>query len=247
MPQRDTVAVREFFDRTGNDFASRYGSSPAFAERIDVWRAAIDEAAESLGGGGLCLDLGCGDGVLSRLAAGSGLSVVAIDQSETMLAAARRAVDGSDSDTEFIHAALPLCPDLEARFAGQARLILCSSVVEYIPDAARQIRQFAHLLDRRGILLLSVPNRRSWYRGVERVAKRILARTDWLPDYYIRHQHHQFDEISLARLLADAGLRPNPSSTRYFALPLQTHLARLLGGHRGKRTASLLLMGAEKV
>jgi SAM-dependent methyltransferase len=163
-----------------------------------------------------------------------------------MLAAAECAAEPDGPVVDYHQASLPLAADVEARYVGQARLIVSSSVLEYIPDAVGVIRQMGRLLAKGGRALISVPNRSSWYRGGERLAKRALAHTDWLPEYYLRHQQHQFDQAELSKHLVQAGLLPIPAATRYYALPLQRRLDRVCRGHRGPRTASLLLVGAEK-
>src|SRR5262245_61129678 len=113
-------SAAEFFDRTAATFAAKYRDSAEFTERRLVWRRAIERHLPRVGDRPYCLDLGCGDGSISRFLAERGFKTVGIDQSEVMLGLARRkAVEDRVNDAvEYLQGALPLAPALEANFVN---------------------------------------------------------------------------------------------------------------------------------
>jgi 2-polyprenyl-6-hydroxyphenyl methylase/3-demethylubiquinone-9 3-methyltransferase len=235
-------SVEEYFDRTAESFGRNYRTKSDFRERQEVWERAVAGSLDRLAGGAICLDLGCGDGTLSRPVAAKGIQTVGIDQSEKMLSAARRAAAeaGIGGCTLYLRASLPLPVDIEASFAGRAGLILCSSVLEYVPDHGQVLAQCFRLLKPGGRLLLSVPNRGSVYRIVERTCRSLFP----LEGSYLRHQRHQFNVSDLEAVLGRLGYRV--SGHTFFALPLPRVSEKVFGRYRGRWLATMALVAADK-
>ncbi len=234
--------VREYFNRTAASFSANYRHADEFEERRLVWRRHIDEALNHLGSDTLCLDVGCGDGALSRMVAERGVRTIGIDQSSEMLALARRFAEQTRLAQwlEFVEGSVPFQRDLYDRFEGQVGAILCSSVLEYVDDHQRVLRKFHELLEPGGWLIVSVPNRESIYRLGERIRKRMAL----VGDSYLRHQRSQFSAGSFKSTLQGLGFQVR--ADEYFALPLHRHSSRVLGRCRSKRLATLYLVALQK-
>jgi ubiquinone/menaquinone biosynthesis C-methylase UbiE len=146
-------------------FDDRYSASKPFRERLDVWRAAIDRHMRD---GDTVLDLGCGTGIISALAATRANRVIGLDGSSEMIAIARRrARELGLQNVEFAQHRLE---NLGTLSDCQADLIVCSSVFEYLENPGAFLNECTRLLRPQGILLISTQNGRSWYRILERIA-----------------------------------------------------------------------------
>lgn len=240
--QKNSNAVEEHFNQAAEQFGQNYHAKGDFHERQQIWQRVIDESLDRLTDGGICLDLGCGDGTLSRSVAAKGIQTVGIDQSDKMLSLARVAADkaGVGRWGTYLRASLPLPEELENCYTGKAGLILCSSVLEYVIDYEKVLAQFFSLLKPGGRLILSVPNRRSAYRVAQRICRFLLP----LRSSYLRHQRHQFNASDLEVLLEHLGYRI--SRRTFFALPLQRVSEKAFGGYRGQLLATMVLVVAEK-
>jgi len=239
---RRSENITEYFDRTAAAFAANYRSSAEFLERQRVWQRAVEKILPSFADRLLCLDLGCGDGSLSRFLAERQFKIVGIDQSDKMLAMARyKAVERNVSGyAQYIRASLPLSSDLEQHYLDSADIILCSSVLEYLEDPEEVLRQFSQLLAPGGVVLISLPNRFSFYRVCERALSGILRYTD----SYVRHQRHQLILANVKQALNRLGLLIIDEIL--FALPFQRYTQWLFGNHRGNRVATMVLVVAKK-
>lgn len=235
-------AVEEHFDQAAEQFGQNYHAKADFHERQQIWQRVIGESLDRLANGGICLDLGCGDGTLSRSVAAKGFQTVGIDQSDKMLSLARRRAGeaGVGQWGTYLHASLPLPVELETCYKGKAGLIMCSSVLEYVMDYEKVLAQFFRLLKPGGRLILSVPNRSSVYRVMQRICRFLLP----LRSSYLRHQRHQFNASELEVLLEHLGYRI--SRRTFFALPLQRVSEKAFGRYRGQLLATMVLVVAEK-
>ena len=232
----------EYFDRIAAAFSANYRGSAAFLERQQVWQRAVERNLPRSVNHPLCLDLGCGDGSLSRFLAKRGIKTVGIDQSKEMLAIARqKAVEhGIDGYAEYIRAALPLSGDLEGKYLNSAQVILCSSVLEYLVNPEDVLRQVARLLAPGGTFLISFPNRFSFYRICEGAFRGALRFTN----SYVRHQRHPLTLLYVREVLNRVGLTVIDET--HFALPFQRYTGLLFGSHRGRRVATMVLLVAKK-
>lgn len=82
-------------------------------------------------------------------------------------------------------------------------VVVMSSVVEYLTDMTGVLEQARLLLKPNGLLLVSIPNKRSLYRKAERQLFRLLAR----PTYY-QYIRNTATEITFNRQLTESGFTP---------------------------------------
>ena len=109
--------------------------------------------------GAQVLDYGCGPGRLSLLLAQQGFAVHGVDTSDGMVEQARRIVrPGLTMDFATIQQADEALP------AQAYDAIVCSSVIEYVPDASTLLQGFHRALRADGRLLISYANASSHYR-----------------------------------------------------------------------------------
>src|SRR6185437_12599458 len=131
-----------------HDFDAGYQRSPLFRQRFEVWSAMI---ARHLPPGGRVLDAGCGSGVLSFAAAEQGGEVTAFDASPEMIGICESKLAKHPGwKVKFELARLE-----EALRFGEAAfdLVLCSSVLEYVPDFWGAILGLATCLKPGGVLI----------------------------------------------------------------------------------------------
>jgi 2-polyprenyl-3-methyl-5-hydroxy-6-metoxy-1,4-benzoquinol methylase len=170
----------EWHQRNSAHFSARYDCSPAFRERLAVWTALIAANARP---GDRVLDAGCGPGLLACCAARRGARVDALDGSASMIEIARaNAAREGLAEVDFHLGSIGDDAALKGR---RFDVILCSSVLEYVPDLDAALDWLAARLGPGAALIVSMPNGRSSYRRAERLAFRFTGR----PRYYafVRH------------------------------------------------------------
>jgi SAM-dependent methyltransferase len=235
------VHAVDHFDRQAAAYEAHAEGRPEFEERFRLWGGAIDRATPAGSVGATAIDLGCGPGHLTYELATRGFRTISIDGSEAMLARTReRLYQHGIAGADLRRHTLPLPASLVEDLAGQAQLILMSSVIEYIDPDDEVLRQCARLLTTGGHLLASFPNRRSVYWRLQRMLKRtpLFARSA------SRHQRHQYDVGTVQRMARSAGLDLRGST--YFALPLQRYTDGVLPPRR-PRLATLFLADLQRL
>lgn len=183
------------------------------------------------------LDAGCGAGTLSRWLAERGCQVLGVDAAPEMVRMAAQLTEGQHG---------PMCPrfvcietiarlDLDARSLDG---VLCSSVLEYVPDPSECLQEFARVLKPGGMLLVSVPNHHSIVRKAQVSCRRIgkcLGRS-WLK--FIEYSRHEYTVRDFTSLLQKGGF--SVEMVRPFGSPLPRWLQRMrIGG-------SLLMFEAKR-
>jgi len=199
-------------------FDSRYRDSPAFRERLAVWRRLIAHYADPAGD---TLDAGCGSGVLAAVAAGHSRRVIGFDASPEMVRIAReKQVAGGLDNVEFRELRMEQLEALgDARFA----LVVSSSVLEYLEDFWGSVDALAGRLSPDGALIFSVQNMSSFYRQGERAVFRATGRPA-----YMAFVKSQPGDGEIRSGLVVRGLEV--VETVYFSpAPLLSPLARPLG------------------
>ncbi len=116
------------------------------------------------------LDAGCGTGVLARALAARSCSVTGVDASSEMIQVAM------ESKSDQIHPPVngpvfELVETVERLYFSQSSFdgIICSSVLEYVMDPNKAIAEFYRILKPSGVLLVSVPNRMSLLRNIQKI------------------------------------------------------------------------------
>jgi 2-polyprenyl-6-hydroxyphenyl methylase/3-demethylubiquinone-9 3-methyltransferase len=162
------------------------------------------------------LDAGCGTGVLAHALAAGSCSVTGVDASLEMIQAARK----SKSDRNHAPVNDPVFEVVEtierldfsqSSFDG----ILCSSVLEYVGDPNKAIVEFYRILRPGGVLLVSVPNKISLLRNIQKIiymAFKNCCRIHW--PAYLAFSKHAYTFKAFSRLLRNNGFTV-VSSIRY--------------------------------
>lgn len=132
-------------------------------------------------------DIGCGTGNAAELLAGCVGHVVAIDQSETMLEAARKRI-GDRGSVEFKQGSMDSLP-LEA---GSVDAACCFLVLHHVDEPARALREMARTLrtDRGGGVALVIDMSRHERHEYRRE---------------MGHKHLGFTEAEIEAMFVDAG------------------------------------------
>jgi 2-polyprenyl-3-methyl-5-hydroxy-6-metoxy-1,4-benzoquinol methylase len=165
----------------------------------------VQLAREWIPPGAYVLDYGCGPGRLSRLLQQCGLRLFGVDTSAGMIEQARTQA-AKDGSIEF--KVIERSADAMAPQAYDA--VVCSSVIEYVPDANALLQQFRDSLRGPRMLIISFANSRSYFRKrweAEAVANPMGP-----------GQHHTWDHASFEALLARNGFRL-VTSPLYFESP----------------------------
>jgi SAM-dependent methyltransferase len=146
-----------FWKQHGGRFAevSRSQSSP-YARRTTLVADLVEEHA----GVGSALDIGCGAGQLSLTLAGRGFDVYGIDISEAQISAALRNADGI---VDLPERRFLLCEADKIPLEGRFRAVTAIGVLPYVQDQRAFISRAADVLDREGILVLSVTRNASLF------------------------------------------------------------------------------------
>ena len=178
-------AAVDFHSRLAGTWEDRYRRA-GFRERFRV----LSECLENTNiGNQQWVDAGCGSGTLSRYLTERGAEVLGVDASAEMVRTAIWSLERSGRHVEFRQiesiADLPI-PD--SSLDG----ILCSSVLEYVPDIHACLAEFERVLTPGGRLLVSVPNRVSIVRRGQVSAYRVAQAMGrkWFP--FVEHSRHEF-------------------------------------------------------
>jgi ubiquinone/menaquinone biosynthesis C-methylase UbiE len=203
-------------------FDSSYGTSaPENYERFFVpaiGRPLAQQLVQraSLRPGERVLDVGCGTGIVARLAAeriAPGGSVVGLDVNPGMLAVAKQ-VTPPDVSVEWHQASAEVMPLPDDRFDA----VLCQMSLQFVPDRARALKEIRRVLAADGRCVLNLP-------GPEAPLFEVLAESmarHIAPDAagFVRHVFSLNDEGEIRALLEDAGFRQLEVAAEEQDLPL---------------------------
>lgn len=180
----------DFHSETAINFDKKYNSSSQFQQRYEVWTTLFEQYIKP---NMKVMDAGCGSGIFSIYLAKKGNIVTGIDGSEKMIQLCRSRSIENNIEIKFHQAFLPFenIHDHEKQ-----NIILCSSVLEYIIDYEVVISQFKQLLNPNGLLIISMPNKNSWYRKIEKYIFKLTGR----PYSYQFIQHIEIEKLFTERL-----------------------------------------------
>ena len=213
-----TTETADFFSRLAPDFARQYQTSPDFRARFDLWCELITRHGRDKR---TAFDAGCGPGFFSFFMAEKGMRVVGVDASDQMIVMCdKRRAETAAQNVEFHLAQLPMTTPI---VAGPFDIVISSSVLEYIAAMPEALSQLSGLLSPGGIMIVSMPNRESWYRRLERVIFRLFR---YPP--YSRYVKNNSSPAELRRLVEPMGL--THLETHYYAhAPLLSRAMRKCG------------------
>lgn len=165
--------IQQFFDEMAVGRDEKIQSNPVIEYEQQV-RSDTVLSLLAPGPNEKILDVGCGNArdILPLVAAGA--RVVGVDISAGMVEEARRGL--AAAGIAGVELRVGDCTQLEFP-DGEFDKVLCSEVIEHIPDAPKALREIWRVLKPGGRLVLSTPNPSSWY-GFERyvVWERLLGR-----------------------------------------------------------------------
>lgn len=169
----------DFHSDSAIEFNGKYVKSSQFQQRYEVWTMLFEKYIQPEM---KVLDAGCGSGIFSIYLSLKKCIVIGVDGSEKMIELCKKYSQAKNLEISFLQAILPF--ENVDKFAKQD-VILCSSVLEYIADYEKVIQQFRDLLNPKGILIISMPNKDSWYRKIEKYIFQLTGK----PPYYqfIKH------------------------------------------------------------
>jgi SAM-dependent methyltransferase len=155
----------QFHDRLANSWNDNYQRG-GFKKRLVFVRRLIFPFVVP---GQYWLDAGCGGGILTLEISKLGARGLAVDGSTEMIhAAIRKVAPLTDGFTFQKIASISSIDVAEGTFDG----VLCSSVVEYVDSIDEALFELNRVLKIGGKLILSVPNKNSLIRRVQKLIRR---------------------------------------------------------------------------
>jgi 2-polyprenyl-3-methyl-5-hydroxy-6-metoxy-1,4-benzoquinol methylase len=186
-----STAAADFHSEIADRFFEKYAQHPDFQERFEVWTSAMKKYISS---GSRVIDWGCGPGVFSLFLAKNGCQVFGLDGADNMISICQETARASKLSNiwfEKQHFPLDSIPD---RFEKQDAII-SSSVLEYIPEFEKTVEQISFLLKSGGFLLVSVPNRPSFFRFLEATRFQFSGKPAYFQFVKNRFSPAEFHEI----------------------------------------------------
>ena len=223
----------DFHSHTAIEFDGKYTQSSQFQQRYTVWTNLFEQYIKPEM---RVLDAGCGSGIFSIHLATKKCIVTGVDGSEKMIELCKKYSVANNVEILFQQAILPF--QNTENFHKQD-IILCSSVLEYIADYEGVIYQFKQLLNPKGLLIISMPNKDSWYRKMEKYIFKFTGK----PPYY-QYIQHILTEKDFSKRLNDYGFELQklvyyPNTTIY------TKLLKLIGIH--EKNINSMFVGVYKL
>ena len=217
LPAAAHAETVRYFDGQASGWVGHYTRSPYFRTRLRTVLSWIASQPSGL----RILDYGCGSGVFLKRLIDAGHHVTGVDVSSEMLASARQALQSSGVPPErfALEQVGESCKGgyLDSAYDG----VMSLGVLEYLDDPVALLEELVQRLRPGGFLILSLPNRRSLVRRLERIVKPAVLRTVERvgafrrvlprlagPDVCFRYQKYQFDLADLERFLASSWLTP---------------------------------------
>jgi len=200
------------------EFDAKYSKSNQFKERYSVWKDAIDKYS------GLTkhvIDAGCGSGVFSVYSSSLNGSVLGLDGSKVMVDLCKEKISKiGNENVSFLVSDFYEMPNLIDR---KSDLTICSSVVEYTTDIEKSIDTLNSMTKSGGIVLISMPNKSSIYRKLEKLFFRFTGK----PEYY-RFVRHIVTIEEMGALLSRHGMEIL-ENTFYAKIPVLSTLFGAVG------------------
>lgn len=202
-----TSEVEGFFDDRAGCWPDLYVDDPRFQRRFRLLTSMIQ--IELAGRDpGAALDAGCAGGVFSAYLAELGWKVEAVDSSARMLDRAEKYLGERLGPRRHAVSLWKLGIEDLPFPAESFDVVLCLSTLEYVEDDVATLRRLAQLPKNGGLLVVTVPNRGSVVRLVERTLRRLrstLGRGTPPEAAYLTIQRHQYEPEHLDAFLSELG------------------------------------------
>ncbi|WP_432797401.1 class I SAM-dependent methyltransferase [Poriferisphaera sp. WC338] len=150
----------EKYDERGAMHWVSYQQSDPFRQRADKLSEIAAEVTGA-GGNGLCVDLGCGDGLYSHLAAKRGVKVLGVDPEENGIKQSQEMTVKQDYPQDAPRFELGVGETLPVG-DGEASAVMMLDVIEHLPNPIVVLREAARALGQGGHLLVVTP---AWQYG----------------------------------------------------------------------------------
>lgn len=166
-----------------------------------LYEKRIGLAAKYVKSGDSVLDLGCGDGTVSRAIAEIATFVDAVDVSGEAISLARAV---NNRDNMCYH-----CASIEDYGSEKCYdLILMYEVIEHVVDPAHILRKAGTLLKVGGRLIISTPNKSRLDASILSLLKTLRIRKYRNYEYQLHEDHiNEYSHDEIAALLRDSGFR----------------------------------------
>lgn len=152
------VGATQYFDDVADQYAAWYEAPTAAGHALRERQRRVLELIDPPCGP--VLDVGCGPGILAGELLRRGYDVWGVDGAPGMIEQCRRRFGEVATSRFFVADATRLAfPD------GFFRAVICTGVVDRLPDQEAAIREMARVVQCGGTLLISFPNRLSPYAG----------------------------------------------------------------------------------
>jgi len=158
-------------------FNNQYQNCPRFVERENLFMCLVDKLIPK---GAHILDFGCGSGYLSRKMAQKGYQVTGIDGSPDMIDYCNK--ESKQKVNQEIKFGLVRIPDdiQEFKVYKPFDAIIASSVFEYLDNLSVIMKWISGLLEEHGVIIVSMPNRSSFYRILQTISFLLIGKPNYL-------------------------------------------------------------------
>jgi 2-polyprenyl-3-methyl-5-hydroxy-6-metoxy-1,4-benzoquinol methylase len=187
-----------FHAQLASAWEAKYASRASFRSRQKFLAAWLHDVVER---GTSWLDAGCGSGHFSRQMAALGASVTGVDGAAEMIAAAQRLGGGDGGELVYRCGDLASLTEEDESFDG----VLCSSVLEYLDEPNRALREFWRVTKAGGSLIVTLPNRRALVRKAERLLLGVTSAFRRSYPRYLAHVKREWARREAVALVTHAG------------------------------------------
>ncbi|MDP2948070.1 MAG: class I SAM-dependent methyltransferase [Chloroflexota bacterium] len=188
MLSDDRHTIEKYFDQEGRVRERRFLTDPILGYEQEARQRSINALLD--GTYRQTLDAGCGNGRDIPMLLARSERVVACDLSEVMIQGAREKVDEMPPETrarvKLDRASVTDLPYADKTFD----LIVCSEVLEHVPNWLAALKEFQRVLEPGGWLIVSTPNKLSMY-GLTRYPGRFLFGSKHAYDKWKSYWEHR--------------------------------------------------------